>query len=207
MRYPATIRRAVLVKEIQGIVRKKERGGGTMQARGPLMIEHRLIERMIALIREALADIEATNTADPLFIDAAVDFIRTYADRTHHGKEEDILFRDLETRDLSDADRRVMNELVEEHVFGRKTTRELVEANARYRNGDTSALGVIAEKLNILADFYPRHIAKEDKVFFPAARTYFTEEEDQAMLAEFYEFDRKMIHEKYKAVVAALEGK
>ncbi len=176
-----------------------------MQARGPLMIEHRLIERMLALIRGRLAQIKASHAVDPLFVDAAVDFIRTYADRTHHGKEEDILFRDLERRNLSDADRGVMKELIEEHVFGRKTTKELVEANTRYRNGDASALGVIAGKLETLADFYPRHIEKEDKVFFPAARAYFTDEEDQAMLAEFWEFDRKMIHEKYKAVVAVLE--
>jgi hemerythrin-like domain-containing protein len=177
-----------------------------MQARGPLMIEHRLIERMLGVIRGRLAQIKASNAVDPLFVDTAVDFIRTYADRTHHGKEEDILFRDLETRNMSDADRRVMTELVEEHVFGRKTTKELVEANTRYRKGDASALRVIAGKLETLADFYPRHIEKEDKVFFPAARAYFTEEEDQAMLAEFWEFDRKMIHEKYEAVVAVLEG-
>jgi hemerythrin-like domain-containing protein len=169
------------------------------------MIEHRLIERMLAVIRQRLSQIKASNAVDPLFVDTAVDFIRTYADRTHHGKEEDILFRDLETRNLSDGDRRVMNELVEEHVFGRKTTKELVQANTRYRNGDVSALGVIAGKLETLADFYPRHIEKEDKVFFPAARAYLTKEEDQAMLAEFWEFDRKMIHEKYKAVVAVLE--
>jgi hypothetical protein len=31
-----------------------------MQARGPLMIEHRLIERMIALIKKSLTKIEAT---------------------------------------------------------------------------------------------------------------------------------------------------
>jgi hemerythrin-like domain-containing protein len=177
-----------------------------MQARGPLMIEHRLIERMFVHIRKALSEIKASNAVDPLFVDTAVDFIRTYADRTHHGKEEDILFRDLETRTLTDADRRLMNELVEEHVSGRKITKELVEANTRYRNGDTSALVVIADKLETLADFYPRHIDKEDKVFFPAARAYFTDEEDQVMLAEFWEFDRQMIHEKYRAVVAALEG-
>jgi hemerythrin-like domain-containing protein len=177
-----------------------------MQARGPLMIEHRLIERMLAIIRQKLSQIKASNAVDPLFIDTAVDFIRTYADRTHHGKEEDILFRDLETRNLSEADRRIMNELVEDHVFARKTTKELVEANTRYRNGDGSALDVIAGKLETLVKLYPRHIDKEDKVFFPAARAYFTEEEDQAMLAEFWEFDRKMIHEKYKAVVVGLEG-
>jgi len=177
-----------------------------MQARGPLMIEHRLIERMLALIRRKLSEIKASNAVDPLFIDTAVDFIRTYADRTHHGKEEDILFRDLEAWNLSDADRRVMNELVEEHVFARMTTQELVEANTRYRNGEASALGIIAVKLETLVDFYPRHIEKEDKVFFPAARGYFTDDEDEAMLAEFREFDREMIHEKYKAVVAGLES-
>jgi len=177
-----------------------------MQARAPLMIEHRLIERMLDHIRKTLAGIKASNAVDPLFVDTAVDFIRTYADRTHHGKEEDILFRELEMRTLSDVDRRLMNELVEEHLFGRKLTGELVEANTRYRSGDASALAVIAGKLETLADFYPRHIAKEDKVFFPAARAYFTDEEDQALLDKFWEFDRQMIHEKYKAVVGALEG-
>ena len=100
-----------------------------------------------------------------------------------------------------------MNELIEEHVFGRQTTKKLVEANASYRSGDESAVGEIAESLRTLVQFYPRHIEKEDKIFFPAARAYFTEEEDQAMLAEFWEFDRKMIHEKYKSVVEGLETK
>jgi hemerythrin-like domain-containing protein len=176
-----------------------------MQARGPLMIEHRLIERMIALIEKSLTQIEDTQSVDSLFIDTAVDFIRTYADRTHHGKEEDILFRNLERQKLSDTDRRVMNELIEEHTFGRQTTKELVDANTRYRSGDTSALAVILTKLRSIVDFYPKHIEKEDKVFFPASRAYFSDEEDKAMLAEFLEFDRKMIHEKYQSVVETLE--
>jgi hemerythrin-like domain-containing protein len=176
-----------------------------MQARGPLMIEHRLIERMISLIKDAVAQIESTQEVDPLLVDTAVDFIRMYADRTHHGKEEDILFRDLSKRSLSAEDQRVMDELIQEHVFGRQTTKALVEANTRYRNGDASALADIADNLRTLVEFYPKHIEKEDKVFFPASRAYFTDEEDQAMLAEFWEFDQKMIHEKYNSVVKELE--
>jgi len=176
-----------------------------MQARGPLMIEHRLIERMIAIIEKFLTQIEATQSVDSLFVDTAVDFIRTYADRTHHGKEEDILFRNLERQKLSDADRRVMNELIDEHTFGRQTTKELIDANTRYRSGDTSALPAILAKLRTIVDFYPKHIEKEDKVFFPASRAYFSDEEDQAMLSEFWEFDRKMIHEKYQSMVETLE--
>jgi len=176
-----------------------------MQARGPLMIEHRFIERMLALIQQMLTQTEKTREIDPVFVDQAVDFIRTYADRTHHGKEEDILFRNLQGKNLSYADRRVMRELIEEHAFGRTTTRALVAANSRYRNGEASALADIDNCLRTLVDFYPRHIEKEDKIFFPASRVYFTEAEDQAMLAEFREFDRQMIHEHYKSVVDDLE--
>ena len=176
-----------------------------MQARGPLMIEHRLIERMISVIKDVVEEIESKHKVDPVFVDTAVDFIRVYADQTHHGKEEDILFRNLKKKSLSAEDQRLMNELIEDHVFGRQTTKALVEANTRYRNGDDTALRDIADKFKTLIDFYPKHIEKEDKIFFPASRAYFTDEEDQAMLAEFWEFDRKMIHEKYKAVVQGLE--
>ncbi len=176
-----------------------------MQARGPLMIEHRLIERMISVIKDALVQMESTHTVDPVFVDTAVDFIRMYADRTHHGKEEDILFRDLRKRPLSADDQRVMEELMDEHVFGRETTKALVEANTRYRNGEDSALADIASKLQTLVEFYPKHIQKEDQIFFPASRVYFTDEEDQAMLAEFWEFDRRMIHEKYNSVIEGLK--
>jgi hemerythrin-like domain-containing protein len=176
-----------------------------MQARGPLMIEHRLIERMISVIKKAIAKVKEEHKVDPDFVDKAVDFIRVYADQTHHGKEEDILFRALDNKPLIEKDRQIMKELIEEHLFGRQTTKALVQANSRFRNGDITALEDITAKLTILTEFYPKHIEKEDKVFFPATRNYFSEEEDQAMLAEFREFDQKMIHEKYKSVVAGLE--
>ena len=175
-----------------------------MQARGPLMIEHRLIERMLKAIQDILNRIEETRAIDPVRVDTVVDFIRTYADRTHHGKEEEILFEAMKEKPLSEEDRRFMDELIEEHVFGRRTTKALVDANTRYRNGDEAALSEIVEKLQTLIEFYPTHIEKEDKVFFPTSRGYFTEEEDQAMLAQFREFDGKMIHEKYENVVKEL---
>ncbi len=171
------------------------------------MIEHRLIERMLSVIKGVLANIESRHKVDPFFVDIAVDFIRVYADRTHHGKEEDILFLGLNKKALTSEDSQIMKELIEEHVFGRQTTKALVEANTRYRNGDETALADITANLKTLTEFYPRHIEKEDKVFFPSSRTYFTDEEDQALLAEFWEFDRNMIHEKYKSLVEGFEGR
>lgn len=175
-----------------------------MQARAPLMIEHRLIARMLELIKREAARIRDTNEINPVFIDNAVDFVRVYADRTHHGKQEDILFRDLATKDMNSEEKRIMGELVQEHVLGRKTVSDLVDAKKRHFAGDSSALEMVVEKLEFLVSFYPRHIEKEDKVFFPAMMKYLSVEDQEKMLNEFWEFDRNMIHEKYRHLVEEL---
>lgn len=87
-----------------------------MQARAPLMIEHRLIENLLHHLKHELDQIEKSGSIDPYLVDKAVDFIRVYADRTHHGKEEDILFRHLQKKKLSVIDSQAMEELIAEHV-------------------------------------------------------------------------------------------
>lgn len=169
------------------------------------MVEHRLIMRMISLIGKEAMSIEKHNVVNQSFIRSVVDFIRVYADRTHHGKEEDILFRDLAGKQLSPVDAGIMNELIQEHVFGRVTTDEIAALADAYQKGDASALPRIATTLRKFADFYHWHIDKEDDVFFPLAMTYLSESEQKSMLVEFTEFDANLIHDKYKSVVAALE--
>jgi hemerythrin-like domain-containing protein len=176
-----------------------------MQPRGPLMIEHRLIMRMILLIDNEVTKIEKNNLVNQLFIDGAVDFLRIYADRTHHGKEEEILFRDLSKKKLSDMDDRIMKELIQEHRIGHDTTTELVKSAAAYQKGEKTALPLITQCLRKFVDFYPKHIEKEDKFFFPSAMKYFSESEQQTMLEEFLEFDAKMIHAKYGSVIESFE--
>lgn len=172
---------------------------------GPLMIEHRLIERMIDVMREELKVFEKDEKLDPEFVEMAADFIRTYADRCHHGKEEDILFRELGGKKLIDEHRRTMEELMEEHRWGRKTTARLVEANKRYMRGEREAMSAVTDCLRSLVQFYPKHIEKEDRHFFIPCMDYFTETEQQDILKEEWEFDRSLIHERYKDMVIAAE--
>jgi hemerythrin-like domain-containing protein len=105
-----------------------------MKPRGPLMVEHRLIEKMLVLASDRASSMGA-DSYDPLFIDAVVDFIRTYADRTHHGKEENILFVELEKKPLDEGNARIMGELIDEHRQARVKVAELVELNERYTRG------------------------------------------------------------------------
>ncbi len=178
-----------------------------MKLIGPLMWEHRLIEQIVPLIVHQLGRIETRNKLDIVFIERAVDFFRTYADRTHHGKEEDILFKALAKKKLSPEHKRIMNELIEEHMFARKKVGMLLEAKNSYENGDDDALNTITRCMTGLSELYPKHIEKEDKHFFFPAMEYFTRQEQDSMLEEFQEFDRKMIHEKYQNYIEQIGGK
>jgi len=175
-----------------------------MKPIGPLMWEHRLIEQMLRLFEGEIRKINELNRIDTVFVDTAVDFIRIYADRTHHGKEEDILFRDLLKKPLTSEHAKIMGQLVEEHTYSRMIVGKLVEAKERYLKGE-EALQEIIDYLKELAQFYPRHIEKEDKRFFFPILDYFTKEEQDRILHEFWEFDKNMIHEKYRKVVEVLE--
>jgi hemerythrin-like domain-containing protein len=171
----------------------------------PLMIEHRLIERMIRVLGRHHGQIAAGGDLDEPLLDAGVDFLRTYADRCHHGKEEDIFFRSLAARDIAPEHRDLVGELVAEHQRARGLVGRLADAKDQYAAGDEARIADVAEALRQLTELYPAHIEKEDKRLFLPAMEYYTAEEQAAMLGEFWEFDRKLIHERYRAVVAQLE--
>lgn len=172
---------------------------------GPLMIEHRLIEKAVPLMQKEIKRMDKENSADCVFISAIVDFFRSYADRCHHGKEEDILFKELGKKKLLAEHKKIMAELVNEHVYGRQTAGKLQKASEEYKHGAKNAVNDIKEQLNKLIDLYPKHIQKEDKAFFIPAMDYFDDGEKETMLNRMREFDGKLIHEKYTTIIKDLE--
>jgi hemerythrin-like domain-containing protein len=158
----------------------------------PLMIEHRLIEKMVKLLSMELERLKAGGSINKELNQAAGDFFRVYADQTHHGKEEKILFRELREKEISAEHQEIMEQLIAEHVEARKYVEKLLSANTTDE---------VIDCLDFIVDLYPRHIAKEDKNFFIPVMEYFSDAEKDNMLQEGQEFDQTMIHEKYKAVV------
>lgn len=169
------------------------------------MMEHRLIEKLLAVLDRERNRIEATGIADTLLAASAIDFMRTYADRCHHGKEEGILFKKLEEKELRAEDQEILEKLSGDHRRARELVAELAGAVAEYSGGDPAAGVKASEALAKLAALYKEHIRLEDEVFFPHAMHYLSKEEDAHMLEEFAEFDRKMVHEHYRDVAEAAE--
>lgn len=170
-----------------------------------LIWEHRSIERMLLPIKKELSKMRQTREVDSSFVETLVDFIRTYVDGCHHGKEESILFRELAKKKLANEHAEMMKQLVREHVYARGTTRDLEKAKESYVEGNSESLEDVLKSLKDLAELYPKHIEKEDAKFFHPSMEYFTTQEREAMLQEFWEFDRKMIHKKYEKVLDEME--
>ena len=177
-----------------------------MKPIAPLMIEHRLIERMIRVLARHQERITAGGEVDAKLLDSGLDFLTTYADLCHHRKEEDILFRSLAAKDIAPDHRALVDELLAEHQRARRLAAHLAEAKDQYAAGHKAAIPDVAETLQQLTELYPAHIEKEDKRLFLPAMEYYAADEQAAMLDEFREFDRKLIHEKYRAAVEQLEG-
>jgi hemerythrin-like domain-containing protein len=172
---------------------------------GPLMHEHRLIERMVEVLRAEIELIDKGLPPDTGVLARMVDFFRTYADRCHHGKEEDILFHELKGKDLPPKLKAAMDELIDDHVEARKLVTRIDQGRQRILAGDDTAVQEIRKTLRELLFLYPDHIEREDKHFFFPIMEFFSREEKDAMLEKFWEFDQRLIHERYGTLVNDLE--
>ncbi len=172
---------------------------------GTLMIEHRLIERMVKILDRELDKAGKDGLINPADLDSFVDFMRVYADKCHHGKEEGILFAELDRKDVSREHRKITGELVSDHIFGRSLVNKLVALNAEYKSGDKGKLKEITGVFSGLAEFYSAHIRKEDKSYFIPVMKYFSPQEHEAMLNAFNDFDSRMDLAKYQEMVVSME--
>lgn len=161
----------------------------------PLLIEHRLIDQMIIVLENSSVRILETQTLDPRFVEDIVDFVRYYVDKTHHGKEEKILFAKLEKKNLSAEHRAMLNELLEEHKKGISTVERLKTDALRYADGERAALKDVAAIMQELATFYREHIIKEDKHVFIPVMEYFSKEEQDEMIKMWRECYRMSLPE------------
>ena len=87
---------------------------------------------MIMLMSAHLVKIKEGNEPDMDFVAKFIDFFISFGDKTHHGKEEDILFREVGTKPISDQHREIMAQLLEEHIQARELIHQLEEI---HKNG------------------------------------------------------------------------
>ncbi|NMM64247.1 hemerythrin domain-containing protein [Clostridium sp. P21] len=138
--------------------------------------EHKNIKRMLKVIRKACIGVMNGKEIDFKDFESIIDFVRNYADKHHHGKEEKILFTRMVDEIGGAAEKLVKFGMLVEHDFGRMYIKDLEEALGKAKTGDDEAkLDVIANAVSY-ANLLSRHIDREDNVAYPFAKRALCEE-------------------------------
>lgn len=154
--------------------------------------EHENIMILVKVFRSACCRILEGGSVEQEDFQDMISFARTYADRHHHGKEEQILFREMTAHLGTVAVNLIQHGMLVEHDMGRFHIGQLEEALSRYKES-----GCVEDKLEILvnaagwANLLQRHIEKEDSVVYAFARSRLPGEVLQNVDREILEFEKQ----------------
>ncbi|MBE0597433.1 MAG: hemerythrin domain-containing protein [Desulfuromonadales bacterium] len=170
--------------------------------------EHKLILRMIALLEENVQRLEARQPVPWRFFLDGVDFIRNYADRFHHAKEEDVLFVALVANGMPEQNSPVAA-MQMAHDQGRAFVRAMEAAAQRALAGEAGQEGAIIENARGYITLLRDHIDKEDSILYPLAERVLPQEPRPAMVDSYRSAEARMpgLEEKYRRLVEGWEAK
>jgi hemerythrin-like domain-containing protein len=172
-----------------------------------LMNEHRLIEQVLASLESFAEQIHSGAEAERGTVKDYADFFNNFADKCHHGKEEDRLFVKM-TESGFPREYGPIAVMLAEHTEGR----EHVGALAAVGGGSGPLTeGERAQIVSHATGYVPllrAHIMKEDNILYPMAVQTIPPAEFDRMADEFEAFEASVMgegaHERFHALAEAL---
>ena len=171
--------------------------------------EHQLILRMLTLLEKNAKLTEEGSFHDYRFYLDGVDFIRNYADRFHHAKEEDVLFEALIENGMPRENSPIAAMLME-HDQGRAFVRGMEEAATRALNGEPGQKEALVAYARGYLDLLREHISKEDDILYPLAERVLPAEMRDRIVAGYRKAEEKAdqgFEAHYLSVVEGYEAK
>ena len=152
-----------------------------------LMAEHELILEALDALEKKVAAIQAGAAPDRAYFDKAVNFLRGFADKCHHRKEENLLFKRMTERGFP-VQGGPIGVMLSEHEAGRAFIRGIAEGAAKLGTGPVAARQIV-ENARGYIDLLRAHIGKENNVLFPMADRALSPEDQAYLTKEFERFE------------------
>ncbi len=146
--------------------------------------EHDAILLVLEACEESARRLAAGKAVAPHLLEGMLEFFRLFADRCHHGKEEDLLFPMLERKGMP-RQMGPIGVMLTEHDQGRAFIRQMAQAATDYKSGKAEATSRWMEAAHAYCGLLREHIAKENEVLFVMAERMLSAEEQQQLSAQF----------------------
>lgn len=159
-----------------------------MNAIEQMMFEHRNIEKAISALENFCETLQDDGGTDKKKLGDFVQFLSTYADRLHHGKEEGILFKAMNAAGLPEEEGPVAAMLIE-HDQGRHfidIMRTVAGQDGDWDDGDRET---VFQAGMSYAALLTEHIMKEDEILYPMSEQVIPADKMAVVDAECAEFD------------------
>ena len=176
-----------------------------MRPTAQLSHEHQAILRAIRILERVAERLETARAVAPGHLAKAIDFIRVFADKCHHGKEEGLLFPAMEKAGIPRQGGPI-GVMLQEHATGRGYVTAMADAVARIAKGDKAAAGPFVENARNYGALLTAHIHKEDHILFPMADARLTPAQQEELEAGFAEVEKRVLgHGKHEGYIRLLE--
>jgi hemerythrin-like domain-containing protein len=180
--------------------------GKARTAAEDLREEHVIIERALSVLEAFALGVEASKAVPKERVASLLDLLKTFADKCHHGKEEQILFPALLATKAADA-RATVDDLLKEHEVGRAAVSRMSDGVAGWEKPEARRL--FAAAAHDYVDLLRRHIAKETEGLLPLSERLLSQPEQLALAGKFEEMETQVIghgvHERLLKTLEALE--
>ncbi|MAH03197.1 hypothetical protein CMI39_00210 [Candidatus Pacearchaeota archaeon] len=160
-----------------------------------LVDEHKNILKLTEFIEK---ECESEKDIDKDFFIKVVYFIRNYADKFHHAKEEDILFVEL-SKDEVQLHCNPIDQMLHEHEQGRNFVKE-TEIGIMQSNNKK-----IIENMQGYVNLIREHIYKEDNILYPMSDEALDKKTEQSILDRFSKAEKIRSKDKKKCLLIIKE--
>ncbi len=170
--------------------------------------EHQAILTMIRILGKMADGLEAGAVVPPEDLEDSVQFIRVFADKCHHAKEEGHLFPEMVKAGIP-RDRGPIGVMLAEHEEGRKHVAAMAGAIPGIRKGDRRAAAAFASGARGYGELLSQHIFKEDHILYPMADARLSPDQQSSLEACFADVEKNMAgegkHEEFHRLLERLE--
>jgi hemerythrin-like domain-containing protein len=162
------------------------------KATDTLREEHEAILEMLDVAEETARNLHRRHPVPPETLSGLLEFLCTFADRCHHGKEEEHLFPLLERKGVPRSGGPV-GVMLSEHEQGRALIRQMSDAAAGYAAGQTAAGLRWADAALVYVELLRAHIAKENNILFVMADRLLTGTEHEELSEAFERVEQERL--------------
>jgi len=175
---------------------------------GQLKDEHEGILLMLKILDKVSGKMKKQGKVEFMHLEQIVDFFKIFADKCHHGKEEDLLFPEMEKAGIP-RDRGPIGVMLAEHVQGRAYVRAMGEAVEALKKADPKAQGKFIENASNYITLLTQHIDKENNILFPMGDRVLNRDLQKQLVEKFEIVEREKIgvgtHEKFHKLLHQLK--